>query len=325
MYKSQKYLSKDLFKILFFVIICCLTVLTLVAYFSLTTLVKAQEIKAYESATRKITDNLGENLKSSGDILYSARAFIVYNKTPTQQDWEQFFYNQHIFEDAAVDGIAFSRYGVNTSIPNLEKKLSSEHKSTITITPNVPQAEYLPIVVAATANPSAAKPIGFNLLSDKTRADAIHTARNTGKPVITPTVKLMPSGRDGIIMVLPVYTEDNQLYGFISAAYFIDTLVRNALGKEVPVVKANIVDSIRNKEIYTSYADVKGKSITRSDKIEVGGREWIITYEASANNYHINTSSLVHLVPFIGAFVIISTVYTAKLILNIVGKPPSYS
>jgi two-component system, sensor histidine kinase len=320
---SKSSAIRTFLKVFLFTGIAGLCLLTTIGYFSLSTLINAQAEARYEKQTKQLTSQIGERMETHADVLYRARAFVLVNRTPTQAEWETFFANQEVFhQEKGVDAVSFSRYQSGPKQSIIEQSLSRQHKTVLQITPAGERPEYLPIVVVATASPTASKAIGFDLLSEPLRKATITEARNSGKAALTPPISLVPDNERAVLMVLPVYVENNQLYGFISAVYYTDSFMRGIFDTEVSSgLATEIVDTTSQQEVFKSPINVKGATTTRNDKIAISGREWLITYAAPSQVFGDG-----HLVPYIvvivGSVFIIGSLITARAILKLTEPQP---
>lgn len=320
----SKYTSlRNFLKLFLFIGLAGICLLTAVGYISLTMLTKTEAQSKYEKQTRQITNRIGERMEYHANILYRARAFLLVDKTPTEAEWQTYFGNQEIFQqDNGVDAIAFSRY-MTGSRKDIEKQLLNDHEVAMKITPEGERSEYVALTLVASVNPAAPKAFGFDLLSEPVRKAAIENSRISNAPTITSPVSLVPDGRQAVIMVLPVFIEGDQLYGFISAVYYTDSFMTGVLDtNENSTMSTAIIDTISHKEVYKTKTAVKGASITRSDALDMSGREWSVNYAAPSTSFGDG-----HLIPYmvltVGTVFIIVTLFSARVILKLTDRVES--
>lgn len=314
----QKPAFRSILKILLFLGIAGLSLMTTIGYFSLSTLIASQNQTKYERQTKQISTLIAEHMNTHADILYRARAYILVNRTPAENEWETFFNNQQAFQsNVGIQSVAFSPYLKGKSQAAAEKEVSQKHKTTLKITPAGNRDEYAPLTLIASTNPAAYSAAGFDILSEAVRREAVTKAKTTGQPILTPPVQLVGYGQTGVIMVLPIYIEGNQLYGFVTAVYTTDSFLHGLIDTDlVGGLSTEIIDANSNQAILKSGAAVKGATVTRTDKMAIAGRDWIINYAAPSQVFGDG-----HLVPNIilavGSIFILVSIFAARTILKL--------
>jgi diguanylate cyclase (GGDEF)-like protein len=169
--------------------------------------------------------------------LASAAAFFRAEGTFTQHEFE--VVAQPLLEQGALSGTAFIQRLPNTERAAFER---SHGAPVFEPSPNGPRkarthATYYPIVYSA-SNLGAATPVGYDLGADPNRGPFLRRARDRGKPVATPPVKLLIGGV-GINIYRPVYRDGapiatvaqrrRALLGFAAGAFRVNDLAQAAV------------------------------------------------------------------------------------------------
>ncbi|NQZ54411.1 MAG: CHASE domain-containing protein [Piscirickettsiaceae bacterium] len=173
---------------------------------------------------------------------------------------------------------------------------------------------------------------GFDLASNPTRREALNKARDTGKLVVTGSIKLVQetSSQKGFLAFLPIYkgqpiTEEHrrsQLQGFVLGVFRIGDLINSSLS-HAPIHGINItIFDESTPGIDTLYTVTTSKrtdfnpAINYEIKLQsFGGRQWraiatpSVEYIASRRSY---TPTIITVLGFI--FVGFSIVYTYLLL-----------
>jgi signal transduction histidine kinase/CHASE1-domain containing sensor protein len=162
--------------------------------------------------------------------------------------------------------------------------------------------EYLPVLMAE-PEPNSNKALGFNLLSDPVRHDALSLARFAGEPRASSLVRLI-RGDQAVIVYWPLYRDDfkraartrdnDALYGFVSMALEISRLTQETLRPfekreaETWLIDTTIPDApvLLYHHIDGMAADVESASAPDIERLRQGvyqetshsfaGREWVL-------------------------------------------------
>ncbi len=162
--------------------------------------------------------------------------------------------------------------------------------------------EYIPVFFAEPAMTNRGV-LGFDLLTDLPRRQALETARDLNRPIATPPVRLIHNqGRgNAVIVYMPIYSngfphatvEERRanIHGFASAVFAVDSLVDATIDSQgLPGVRLRIFSAANGKseEIYPgadAVADGGEGELTKSMEryrvekaIEVAGRPWKLVF-----------------------------------------------
>jgi len=151
------------------------------------------------------------------------------------------------------------------------------------------RASYVPVYLIEPREPNAAA-LGYDIASDAMRLSSIEQARDLGKPVATPPVRLAqgPDNQAGFLVMLPVYhgslptTESDRrekLAGFAVAVFRVNNLVADFFQTlKARGINASLYDESRAGQLLYANADMAEKS-GKTIHLEVAERRWAVVFQ----------------------------------------------
>ena len=188
-----------------------------------------------------------------------------------------------------------------------QKDLPGFHLQDLTaagLIPATESPEYFPVFFAE-PDKSSGKFLGFNVLTDPQRKEALEKARTTRQIAVSGRIALLSNKIAGIVFYAPVYDkiDKNKLQGMISITIPIAQIIELAI-KPLSSSGVNIiVDDLsaggnQDDPIYIHYANPSQQNKPRiindyhnagkikdSSIINVAGRKWKITVLADGDNF----------------------------------------
>jgi len=145
---------------------------------------------------------------------------------------------------------------------------------------------YFPVREVAADGGANRRPVGFDIASDPTRADAARRARDSGRTQVSAPVSSLVTGSPTLLVVKPLYrlgatldTEDQRraaLVGFVTTGVRGDALVDAALPR-VPVgTRFSITDG---ETLIGSTAPAPAPADSRTTTVDVESRSWTLTVD----------------------------------------------
>ena len=203
-----------------------------------------------------------------------------------------------------VLGIGFSKVFTSEEKDTLIKKLKNEGINDFQIIPDTPRSLYQSIIYIEPFDERNRKVIGFDMSSEPTRKAAIDTARDTGSQAITGKIILLQENeidkQNGFIIYFPIYKskftpesieeKNRQIDGFVYSPFrageFVDDVIKNG---EIDELSFKIYDHESNEANFLAAGNQAKESpdtlFQTQNEINVGGRNWVITYSPTANFY----------------------------------------
>ncbi len=265
---------------------------------------EARFANAVEGATDRIAARLHiyENMLRSGAGLFAAlggeadaltgeafHRFIEQLDVPTRYP--------------GVQGIGFTRRVLPSEVPALEERMQREGFPEFRVWPEHPRDEYHSILYLEPLDARNRAALGYDMMSEPTRAAAMSQARDTGQPVRSGKVTLVQeiSGpkQAGFLIYYPVYRggavpgslaeRREKLEGFIYAPFRADDFFRGIFGRESrPRVLFQVYDGTTTAPEALLHgspgADAAARDRSRratTEVLDVSHRPWTIAFHSA--------------------------------------------
>ena len=176
-----------------------------------------------------ITAEVRDRLRTHAQFLRGIRAFFAASDSVSPQEWQLFAEQFQI--ERNIPGI--QAYGYAALIDGSGKKAAAGASG---------PAKTLPVTYIAPATPANRRALGYNLLSEARRSEAVETARDHDDVVLSRRIELVQEealgGRQpGMLMILPIYRQNaptgsiaerrEAFVGVVYAAYRIGDFMRS--------------------------------------------------------------------------------------------------
>ena len=195
------------------------------------------------SETKEAKEGIRRHLQAYIDALYGAQSLFTIHDTVLRAEWKEYIQSLGLFHRyPGIQGISFIRYLRHAERPAYEDAvrrdttLHPEGYPGYSIRPPGAREEYL---VVDYDDPFEL--FGFDIGSEPMRRATAERARDTGEPMATGRLALSEEEKAvGFLMLMPVYRKGishddvdrrrRALYGFISASFLMEDLMRGVLG-----------------------------------------------------------------------------------------------
>jgi two-component system, OmpR family, sensor kinase len=265
---------------------------------------EARFANAVESATDRIVSRLEiyESMLRSGAGLFAALGGKAEALTATS--FHRFVEQLDVGRRyPGVQGIGFTQHVRASQIPELVSRMQQEGFPDFRVWPQGPRDDYHSILYLEPLDARNRAAIGYDMMTQPTRAAAMAEARDTGQPVLSGRVTLVQeiSGpkQAGFLIYHPVYRggivpgtlaeRREKLEGFIYAPFRADDLFRGIFGSEThPRVLFQVYDGTTISPDALLH-DSRGRSLEASAtssrattvSVNVSGRPWTIAFQAA--------------------------------------------
>lgn len=257
-----------------------------------------QEYQVASTISRYLSDNISkyEQLLVSGGSLFDVKRDV------SKGDWTQFYESMHVDSQyPALLGLGYSVYVPSDQLGAHTESMRQQGNQSYQIRPNNPgQNTYVPVVYLEPSNPTNTGAVGFDMYSEATRREAVQSAIESGKPVLSAPVIL---GRDadstvkqyGSIMFYPIYKPDAphgtieerkaNIQGFTFVVFRPQDIFTSIPGKliEGEVTGVQLSDmTTKPLEMYSvKYGDKPtGSAINMTQLFDVSNRTWQVRLQA---------------------------------------------
>ncbi len=239
---------------------------------------------SFSENTKDITNQITSSLGNYTDILYEGRSFILGSQEVTSDEWEAFFKSQDAFNRyPGMSSIIYVQVVPKSNLNQFlaKKRQVSEFGPSFSFTAKGDTPEYALTSLVVSDNPVT--PVAYDFYSDTNRAPIYRKAASSGEAVSSPQIKLQ-SGYDGMFIALPV-VKDKGVSGYVTVSVrsndFLRSLFADKTGEDIFVTASDVTDSAEAKPVFSmNQAPPNGHHLQREDRISIGGRTWLISYQA---------------------------------------------
>jgi len=272
-------------------------ILTLLACMSLTVAAWGWISFDTESRTRerfqRAADSVRETIRlrmEGYEALLRAGAALFDASTSVERDeWQAFVGGLQLHQEyPGVLGMGFARFAPAGALANLNKE--------VRVWPEGSRDLYAPIMFLEPRSPRNLVAIGFDMMSEPTRRDAMIAAMQSGKMTASGPITLVQeiSGpkQVGFLVFNPVYSNNGAgqrvLNGFVYSPFRMGDLMQGIFGGGLQEVRLDInFQDPKGQLMYTSARGGTGQSYTRLSSVanvEIGdnGQNWALTIRPTA-------------------------------------------
>lgn len=277
--------------------------------------------EALESQTRNVYHGLSENFKFYTETVRAIASFDAASESINSSEFEAFVAGS-LSQFQGVQALAWApRVGQSERVKYeqairdkgfadfLFKRWQADGDSHWAASAEDWSEEYFPVVFLEPYGGNEPA-LGIDLASNPTRLEALQRARDTGRPTATGRVTLVQaeSGRDGILIFVPVYEKDvpletviqrrDHLRGFAVGTFSVAEIAEVVLAdRDLNGIQLRVIDESSDGEQRLLYeagdlalrdSETGLRSIFRT---EVGGRDWQLEFTASPTYIAVHRGS----------------------------------
>lgn len=247
---------------------------------------------------------IGSRLEVYGNILTAGKGLFAASGSVSRDEFDTFIESFDLSESyPGTQGFGYGAYVRPSQLGTHIQEVRNSGVSDYDV-PYIGQGDhYVPVTYLAPINDSRRKTLGFNMMSEPIRRQALVHARDTGKATFTGKVSLAQNNQGestnqeaGVIVYMPIYRsgaptdtkEQRQaaIEGYMYTALKLNGLLRGVFGDEGnPNVALQIFgDTSRSEEqlLYRSsnYNQVSAQPGARINEREInaGGKKMVVSY-----------------------------------------------
>lgn len=265
----------------------------------------------FQEEADRTSDKILEKLDDYADIQYVSRAYLTSSENVTQEEWDKFFREQSIFKrNPGISTVSFLRFFGNDQKAAFLKKMRAQEffgGPAFDIRPAGNREKYAVLELISTQN-DVRSSFGLDTYTGTPQKKAMDLALLTGRQHATEPF-VLGTGVPGFAMYLPVY-KDNAHMGYSLLSFRTTDLIEALLDTDNSSLRYKITDiTDGSEELFQSGNWNEKAPLKRSDRVDVAGRTWEITY---ASDNRSGNTFLYPLVPLlilaVGALVTIPLV-----------------
>jgi len=243
----------------------------------------------FERAADNVRETLRLRMESYESLLRAGTALFDASTSVERDEWQAFVTGLRLPEEyPGVLGLGFARFAPAGALAALNKE--------VRVWPEGNRDLYAPILYLEPRSPRNLVAIGFDMMSEPTRRDAMVAAMQSGKMTASGPITLVQeiSGpkQIGFLVFNPVYGNNaagqHVLKGFVYSPFRMGDLMQGIFGDALREVRLDInFDDPKGQLMYTSARSGVGQSFTRLlsvQKVEVGGngQSWALSIRPTA-------------------------------------------
>lgn len=295
--------------------------------------------ESFAFAVEDAENRILERMHAYEQVLSGGVGFAKSSDFISKAEWRDYVNNLHIERYyPGIQGI-----GLSVMVESKDKALFEEKMKTqlqnpnFEIKPNGEREIYSSIIYLEPLDVRNQQAIGYDMYSNKTRQQAMNSARDSGKTAISGRVILVQEiDRDvqsGFLMYLPLYKKDmptdtieerkKALSGFIYSPFRMNDLMNGILGKNFQNLSMKVYDDDSfavDKLLYDSNPqdrDTKEPQYSKKSTLILQNRIWGIEFFSTHQFEKFTSSNQPSLVAFVGLTIDIMLFFMVHYLIKV--------
>ncbi|WP_374580767.1 CHASE domain-containing protein [Pseudoduganella sp.] len=243
----------------------------------------------FQRAAENVRETIRIRLESYESLLRAGNALFDASAQVDRNEWQRFVAGMDLANQyPGVLGVGFARFVPGGAVNALRREVK--------IWPEGERDLYAPIIYLEPRSPRNLVAIGFDMMSEPTRREAMVAAMQNGKMTASGPITLVQeiSGpkQVGFLVFHPVYANNTsgqrELLGFVYSPFRMGDLMQGIFGGNLREVRLDIrFQDAQGQLMYTSTRRGEGQSFTRlasQQHVPVGnnGQSWALDIRPTA-------------------------------------------
>lgn len=255
------------------------------------TRIRAEQAQRFNLAVNDVESNLRERMRAYEMVMRGLAGLFVGSDDVSLRDWSRAA-DQLQLQDfyPGIQAIALARYVRADNLPAVLARMQEDGRNDLRMYPPGKRDEYLITDYIHPVDWRNRRVLGFDMLSEETRREAIIAARNIGTPMLTGPLRLKQeteqNAQVGILLYLPLYRvglpittlEERQsaFAGTLHGAFRLTDLLEGVLGSRSKLFQLQLFDAAAPDEpLLVGRAPVSSDAnFHRTRNIYLYGRSW---------------------------------------------------
>ena len=250
---------------------------------------------AFVGRTEDVADRLQQQLTSYELVAGGGISLFASVATPTPQQWYGYVEGMELARRfPGIAGLGFAGYLRQERLDELQDQWRQAGWGELEVRPRGDRHVYGPVLYLEPDTPQNRGAIGYDMLSEPVRREAMQRAMETGEPTLTGAVHLVvdaPGAGTGLMLYLPVYREAageagaprrDSMLGWVYVPFRMNDFVDEALS--APVSNFSIQDwgGERPELLYARRSATGAEPAAFRHSVEFGlyGRTWRLDFES---------------------------------------------
>ncbi len=263
-----------------------------------------ERLNLLQQTNKAATEQILKRFMAYEDILNATASLFSVKGPITRDDWS--LYASHIDimnRYPGVRGLGYAHYIEDAQLPEFIQESNQLGLNSFSVFPSGTRDAYAPILYFEPASIENSFAIGFDMLSETSRRNALLAAKETGNATLTSVVSLIQrdeqqaAEKSGFLLYYPIYesgnlpsiskTRSENLQGFVYIPFRSKDFIEHTLNPNEARYAFVITDSFNSDIIYKSenYDSLStgGSFIDATQSIGVAGANWQLTTVAPRN------------------------------------------
>lgn len=253
--------------------------------------VRAEQAQRFNLAVNDVENTLRERMRAYEMVMRGLAGLFVGSDSVSLDDWNSAS-DQLQLQDfyPGIQAIALARYVRAENLETALNQIRANGRSDFRMYPAGERDEYLITDYIHPLDWRNRRVLGFDMLSEEARKEAIIAARNIGTPMLTGPLRLKQeteqNAQVGILLYLPLYRtgapittleeRQNAFAGTLHGAFRLTDLMEGVLGSRSKLFQLQLFDATApNEPLLVGRAPVSSDaSFHRTRNIYMYGRSW---------------------------------------------------
>jgi diguanylate cyclase (GGDEF)-like protein len=294
--------------------------------------------RSFEQHVERVEKTIRDRMVAYEQVMRSGAAMFAGASQVTRKEWRRFVTIMDAPElYPGVRGVHFAPWVKADDLERHTEAVRAEGFPDYRVRPPGERANYVPLMWTEPLDERNLRVMGFDMLSEATRRDAIQRARDSGKSAITGKITLVGDAKNpvpGFVYYLPIYAPEphprtvaerrDMLQGFVLCPFRMPDLMAGTLGKEAEFLRVEVYDGVQpstDNWLYDENHDLRALDARGTSRfwlrreIEFGGRAWSIYYEGTDKFVGTIDGNTPRLLLLVGGFMsLIATILTFRLL-----------
>ncbi len=256
-----------------------------------------RRLARFDQETQQIETAIRDRMAAYEQVLLGARGLLNSHEV-TRDEWHSYIKALMLPERyPGIQGLGFAPLVRHSQKQAYIQQIRSHGLPEYDIRPAGEREEYAPVLFDNPFAEASLNVTGFDVLSDPTRRSAMEKARDSGSAALTAKLRLLRKPTEpGLLMYLPVYEggatpttlEGRQrlLHGYAYVPLRAGALMESILASVKPDIDFSVYDGSQTSPETLLFARntpsrTGGNNLSRTMTVEIAGRPWTITFNAS--------------------------------------------
>jgi PAS domain S-box-containing protein len=256
----------------------------------------------FESQARESSDEIRDELMGFADVLQAGAGLLAVSDTVSPEGWRRFverFDLPHAYP--GIEAVNYAEQVKTAGLDALTQRMRTQVGADFRIWPPGSRGEHAVTVLIEPFGGTNIRAMGFDLMSEPTRRQALERARDTGTVTLSNRVNLVQDvsakPRPGLLMVVPLYRRDRTsttveerrtaLTGYVSAAFRVDEVVTGVLRKRTLPLSLSIWEGERTVSDALIYSTTRAGQASTTSRVPIfstdvplslSGQKWSLRF-----------------------------------------------